>query len=129
MTHPSLITECGTLEFSIYDDANDEGRRSTPSCKVAKPEEKGSVDAAKASGVVSCAVTETGPSLTFTIFDDGDGGFGGADDNDGIVSFHQVETGERREGRQDEMNLYSSRPFRAELSCIQEFGTPTAEEN
>ncbi len=116
------------IEFSIYNDASGEGRRLTPSCKVIKSEERGSVDA-KASGMASCAMNETGPSLSFTIFDDGDDSFGGAHDNDGIISFHQAETGERREGRQDEMNLYSSRPFRAELSCIQESGTPTAEES
>ncbi len=84
--------------------------------------------AAKTSGVVSCAVTETEPSLTFTIFDDGDGSFGGADENNGIMSFHQSATDERGRDGHDEMNMYG-RPFRAELSCIQEFGTPTAEES
>ncbi len=93
--------------------------------KVIKKDEMGSVTAKK-SGVVACEVTETEPS--FTIFDDGDGSFGGADDNDSIVSFHQSATDPGERDGHEEMNMYS-RPFRAELSCIQEFGTPTAEEN
>ncbi len=132
LPHPSLITERDGLEFCIYDDANIDGRRFSPLCKAVKSEERGSVAAdAKNTGMVSCVVTETEePPLTFTIFDDGCTDFGEVDNNiDSIMSFHQaVTTGEREGGGQDEMSLYG-RPFCAELSCIQESGTPTAEES